>query len=81
MRRDGRRFGPGSVGTPPSPTTTGLCAQRGDVWATTTEQWWVCSLVMARVPTSDGQRGGITAFVVEADSEGINSGSGLQTRS
>ncbi|SEQ75087.1 acyl-CoA dehydrogenase family protein [Streptomyces radiopugnans] len=28
-------------------------------------------VVMARVPASEGHRGGITAFVVEADSEGI----------
>ncbi|MFF6641881.1 acyl-CoA dehydrogenase family protein [Streptomyces althioticus] len=28
-------------------------------------------VVMARVPKSDGHRGGITAFVVEADSEGV----------
>ncbi|MEU2402484.1 acyl-CoA dehydrogenase family protein [Streptomyces sp. NRRL S-1314] len=28
-------------------------------------------VVMARVPESDGHRGGITAFVVEADSEGV----------
>jgi alkylation response protein AidB-like acyl-CoA dehydrogenase len=28
-------------------------------------------VVMARVPEHDGQRGGITAFVVEADSQGI----------
>ncbi|MFF3291200.1 acyl-CoA dehydrogenase family protein [Streptomyces sp. NPDC003023] len=28
-------------------------------------------VVMARVPRSDGHKGGITAFVVEADSEGI----------
>ncbi|TVL94392.1 acyl-CoA dehydrogenase family protein [Streptomyces sp. SAJ15] len=28
-------------------------------------------VVMARVPTSEGHRGGITAFVVEADSEGV----------
>jgi alkylation response protein AidB-like acyl-CoA dehydrogenase len=28
-------------------------------------------VVMARVPRSEGRRGGITAFVVEADSEGI----------
>ncbi|WFB07135.1 acyl-CoA dehydrogenase family protein [Streptomyces sp. LX-29] len=28
-------------------------------------------VVMARVPSSEGHRGGITAFVVEADSEGV----------
>ncbi|AVT33218.1 acyl-CoA dehydrogenase [Plantactinospora sp. BC1] len=54
----------------PTPDGTGYRLNGVKLWAT---NGTVASLlvVMARVPASEGRRGGITAFVVEADSPGI----------
>ncbi|MEU7995322.1 acyl-CoA dehydrogenase family protein [Micromonospora sp. NPDC049060] len=54
----------------PTPDGTGYRLNGVKLWAT---NGTVASLlvVMARVPAAEGRRGGITAFVVEGDSEGI----------
>ncbi|AVT40784.1 acyl-CoA dehydrogenase family protein [Plantactinospora sp. BB1] len=54
----------------PTPDGTGYRLNGVKLWAT---NGTVASLLvaMARVPASEGRRGGITAFVVEADSPGI----------
>jgi alkylation response protein AidB-like acyl-CoA dehydrogenase len=62
---------PARLGTAAIPDANGDYLLNGvKLWAT---NGTVASLlvVMARVPQSDGHRGGITAFVVEADSAGI----------
>ncbi|MFZ1410238.1 MAG: acyl-CoA dehydrogenase family protein [Micropruina sp.] len=61
---------PARLGTAATPTEGGYLLNGVKLWAT---NGTVASLlvVMARVPKSEGRRGGITAFVVEADSPGI----------
>ena len=63
---------PARLGTTatPRPTATATCSTASKLWATNGA---VADLlvVMARVPKSEGHRGGITAFVVEGDAPGI----------
>lgn len=61
---------PARLGTTADPVEGGHVLNGVKLWATngTVAGLYV---VMARVPATDGARGGITAFVVEADSPGI----------
>ncbi|GAB3817541.1 acyl-CoA dehydrogenase family protein [Tessaracoccus terricola] len=61
---------PARLGTTADPVEGGHLLNGVKLWATngTVAGLYV---VMARVPASEGERGGITAFVVEADSPGI----------
>jgi len=61
---------PARLGTIAEPVEGGYKLNGVKLWAT---NGTVATLlvVMARVPASDGRRGGITAFVVEGDSPGI----------
>ncbi|HHW84393.1 MAG TPA: acyl-CoA dehydrogenase [Actinomycetales bacterium] len=61
---------PARLGTIATPTEGGYLIDGVKLWATNAT---VAGLfvVMARVPKSEGNRGGISAFVVEADSPGI----------
>jgi alkylation response protein AidB-like acyl-CoA dehydrogenase len=63
---------PARLGTVATPTQDGSAYVLNGVKLWTTNGVVADLLVvMARVPESDGHKGGITAFVVEADSEGI----------
>ncbi len=61
---------PARLGTTATPTDGGYLLNGVKLWGT---NGTVATLlvVMARVPASEGRKGGITAFVVEADSPGI----------
>ena len=61
---------PARLGTSATPVEGGYLLNGAKLWATNGPISTLL-VVMARVPKSEGRRGGITAFVVEADSPGI----------
>ena len=61
---------PARLGTSATPVEGGYLLNGVKLWATNGPISTLL-VVMARVPKSEGRRGGITAFVVEADSPGI----------
>ena len=58
--------------TPGGNTLTGTYLLNGVKLWTTNGVVAELVVVMARVPKSEGHRGGVTAFIVEADSPGIS---------